>query len=227
LESAERAIRRHGPTLSLDRIAAQAGVSKPVLFSHVGDRRELVRALAERLLGRIEQAVGTARTGGPGGRPALRRVIAAQLETIASDRHLYAFVNGAGAGDTTLATTLEFARRAATPLARDLRDALFRSGRDPSQAEPWSFAIIGMMHMVGLWWLAGETRSLDAAELADRLTELLWSGLAPPPSSPPSAPKEHRDGRRPGLPGLRPVRAGDPAEPLPVVRGAAARRTGL
>jgi AcrR family transcriptional regulator len=179
LDAAERAIRRHGPTVSLDRIAARAGVSKPVLFSHVGDRRELVRALSDRLLGRLEDSVRAAQKTGREGRAALERVIAAQLETIAENRHLYAFVNGAGAGDTTLETTLEFSRRAASPLEAGLREARERAGQDGAAAEPWSFAIIGMMHMVGLWWVADDEHELDAEPLARQLSELLWNGLAP------------------------------------------------
>lgn len=175
LDAAERAIRRHGPRVSLDRIADRAGVSKPVLFSHVGDRRELVRALSERLLGRLEAAVRAAQARGREGRPALQRVIAAQLETIAEHQHLYAFVNGAGAGDTAL----EFARRAAAPLEADIRLARTRAGQSGAVAESWSFAIIGMMYMVGSWWVAERPRALDADSLARQLTELLWSGVAP------------------------------------------------
>lgn len=151
-----------------------------MLFSHVGDRREFVRALSERLLGRLEEAVRAAQAHGREGRPALERVIAAQLETIAEHRHVYAFVNGAGAGDTTLETTLEFARRAAAPLEADIRLARERAGQSSSVAEPWSFAIIGMMHMVGSWWVSEKERPLDAGSLATHLTELLWNGVAPP-----------------------------------------------
>ncbi len=179
LDAAERAIRRYGPKVSLDRIADRAGVSKPVLFAHVGDRRELVRALSARLLSRLEDAVRAARVDGQPPRLALERVIAAQLETIAEHRHLYAFVNGAGVGEATLETTLEFARRAAAPLADDIRLARARAGQSPAVAEPWSFAIIGMIHMVGAWWVAEKKRSRDSDALAEQLTELLWSGIAP------------------------------------------------
>ncbi len=179
LDAAERAIRRHGPTVSLERIAERAGVSKPVLFSHVGDRRELVRALSERLLERIEEAVSAARADAGEERATTERVIAAQLEAIEEHRHLYAFVNGGGAGKTTLETTLEFARRAAASLERDIRLARERAGQSGAVAEPWSYAIVGMMHMVGAWWIADRGRKLAADSLAKQLTELLWSGIAP------------------------------------------------
>jgi AcrR family transcriptional regulator len=179
LDAAERAIRRHGPTVSLDRIAAKAGVTKPVLFAHVGDRRALVHALSERLLSRIEADVALALSDARPGREALEQLIRAELETIAADRHVYAFVNGAGAGDTTLETTLAFARRSAAPLVAGLAAERKRAGLDPAPAEAWGHAIIGMLHMTGLWGLQKSAAERDARRLAAQLTELLWEGLAP------------------------------------------------
>jgi AcrR family transcriptional regulator len=180
LDAAERAIRRGGPGVSLERIAARAGVTKPVLFSHVGDRRALVDALAARLLGRIEAAAGAAVSASKPGRAATEALLRASLETIASDRHVYAFVNGAGAGDTTLASTLEFARRSAAPIIAGLKHDRVRAGFDPAPAEAWGYAIVGMLHMVGIWWLSGPATGLDAQTLAAQLTDLLWGGLATP-----------------------------------------------
>jgi AcrR family transcriptional regulator len=180
LDAAERAIRRGGPKVSLEQIATTAGVTKPALFAHVGDRRALVHGLAERLLARIESAVRAALDGREG-RDALEQMIRAQLETIAADRHVYAFVNGASAGDTTLEGTLGFARRAAQPLAAGIAEGRRRAGQDPAPAEAWAVAIIGMLHMVGLWWLDEGDREVDAAHLAAQLVDLLWGGLAPPP----------------------------------------------
>jgi hypothetical protein len=99
---------------------------------------------------------------------------------VGADRHLYAFVNGASAGDTTLASTLAFAKRAAAPLVAGIAEARRRAGQDPASAEPWGFAILGALHMVGLWWLDGGKREIPAERLARELTDLLWDGLAPP-----------------------------------------------
>jgi AcrR family transcriptional regulator len=178
LDAAERALRQHGAKVSLERIASKAGVTKPVLFAHVGDRRALVHALADRLLGRIEFAVNAALAGAPRGRTALERMILAHLETVAEDRHVYAFVNGAGAGDTELASTLEFAGRSAAPLAAGLAAARTRAGLDPAPAEAWGYAIIGMLHMTGIWWLQKPVAKGEAKQLAAQLTDLIWLGLA-------------------------------------------------
>ncbi|HTO09707.1 MAG TPA: TetR/AcrR family transcriptional regulator [Myxococcota bacterium] len=181
LDAAERAIRRQGPTVSLEQIAARAGVTKPALFAHVGDRRALVHALSERLLTRIESEIRAALASAVGGRDSLERMIRAELETIAADRHVYAFVNGAGAGDTTLASTLAFARRAAEPLIAGIALDRQSRGLDPAPAEAWGHAIIGMLHMAGLWWIQKPAAERDARRLAAQLTELLWEGLAPRP----------------------------------------------
>ncbi len=179
LDAAEHAIRRSGPGVSLERIAASAGVTKPVLFAYVGDRRVLVHALSERLHARIEAGAQAAVGAAPAGRAALESMLRASLEVIAAERNLYAFVNGAGAGDTTLATTLEFARRSAAPITVGTAAARVRGGEDPAPAEAWGYAIVGMLHMVGIWWLNDPAAHLDAAQLAKQLTDLLWGGLAP------------------------------------------------
>lgn len=49
LASAMDSIRARGPELSLDDIAADSGVSKPVIYGHFGDRLGLADAVAVEL----------------------------------------------------------------------------------------------------------------------------------------------------------------------------------
>ncbi len=139
----------------------------------------LLKALAERLLGRMEVEIRAALTSAAEGRDSLERLIRAELETVAAHRHLYAFVNGAGPGDTTLESTLAFARRAAQPLVAGIAQDRVSRGLDPAPADAWGHAIIGMLHMAGLWWIQSPAAELDARGLAAQLTDLLWEGLAP------------------------------------------------
>src|SRR5918997_3382323 len=53
LDAAERAIRRAGPQASMDQLASEAGITKPILYSHFGDRAGLADALAVRAGGRL------------------------------------------------------------------------------------------------------------------------------------------------------------------------------
>jgi hypothetical protein len=48
-------------------------------------------------------------------------------------------------------------------------------GADASVAAVWSYAFVGALHTVTLWWLRDPARDIDA--VAEQLTELLWSGM--------------------------------------------------
>src|SRR5918999_1941878 len=53
LQAADRAIRRAGPAVSMDDVAAEAGVSRVVLYRYFGDKRGLYQAVAERYVAEL------------------------------------------------------------------------------------------------------------------------------------------------------------------------------
>src|SRR3954471_15195336 len=61
LDAAVTAIRREGSTVSMEVIAAEAGVTKPIVYKHFGDRSGLAAAIGERfgseLVGTLESAL--------------------------------------------------------------------------------------------------------------------------------------------------------------------------
>ena len=175
LDAAERAIRREGAGVSLEAIAIEAGVTKPVVYARVGGRTEVANALSERLANRIIVAVGTAIAGKPIGRSTLVSFLTANLEAVAEHRDLFLYVTG-GTNDDSPHRALYLASQSTVPLAAQLSAWRTASGRDPAISVPWSYAIIGMLHLTSLWWL--NESDLPAGELAEQLTELLWSGLA-------------------------------------------------
>lgn len=48
LEAADRVVLRDGPKASMNAIAAEAGITKPILYRHFGDKAGLYQALAVR-----------------------------------------------------------------------------------------------------------------------------------------------------------------------------------
>ncbi|CAM5639182.1 putative HTH-type transcriptional regulator [Streptomyces hirsutus] len=48
LEAADRVVLREGPHASMNAIAAEAGITKPILYRHFGDKGGLYAALAQR-----------------------------------------------------------------------------------------------------------------------------------------------------------------------------------
>jgi AcrR family transcriptional regulator len=174
LDAAERVITREGNGVSLDAVAAEAGITKPVVYARVGDRAEVSNALAERLTSRIIEAIGDEVSLRPLDRDTLGGFFRAALETIAAHRELFLYVTR-GSADDTAERALFLAGKSAVPLAGLLRQWREDGGQDTSVALPWAYAIIGMLNMVALWWL--EEGQQPVTELADQLAALVWSGM--------------------------------------------------
>jgi AcrR family transcriptional regulator len=174
LDAAERVIARDGNGASLEAIALEAGVTKPIVYARVGSRAELSNALAarlaERLLAAASAEVGSSRLD----RTTLSAFFRTSLETIGAHRELFLYVTR-GAGDDTPERTLYLAGQSAVPLADLLRRWRLRHGHDASVAVPWAYAIIGMLNLVSLWWIEESDRPADL--LAEQLARLVWSGL--------------------------------------------------
>ncbi len=174
LDAAERAIRRDGAGVSIDDIAREAGVTKPIVYAQVGKRTTLSDALAQRLADRLVEAAKRAIKKRRTPRTRLVAMIRSNLETLAEHRELFLFVTS-GSSEDMAQRTLYLAGQSAKPLAEQTAAARTATGRDPAVAVAWSYAIVGMLNMVSLWWL---TESAEPAErVADHIAELLWSGL--------------------------------------------------
>ena len=175
LDAAERVIRRDGAAVSLETIAIEAGVTKPIVYARVGGRNDVADALAVRLSDRLIAAASVAVDGRPFGRETLAALIEANLLTVADHRELFLYVTGGTTGESPK-RTLYLAERSTAPMAQQLVRWRTRQGLDPAAALPWAYAVVGMLHLVSLWWLSETDRS--AQQLADHLAELLWSGFA-------------------------------------------------
>lgn len=174
LDAAERVIARDGNGASLEAIAIEAGVTKPIVYARVGSRADLSNALAARLSDRLLAAGGEAIDGDLDHRT-LADLFRRSLEIIDTNRELLLYVTR-GTGDDTPERTLFLASRSAEPLAQLLADMRRRGGADDSVALPWAYAMVGMINLVSLWWLDARDRPADV--LADQLAELVWSGLS-------------------------------------------------
>ncbi|MEV8345853.1 TetR family transcriptional regulator [Streptomyces niveus] len=186
LEAADRVVLRDGPKASMNAIAAEAGITKPILYRHFGDKGGLYRALAKRhtdaLLGALKAALDA---------PADRRArVEATLDTylaaIEARPQVYRFLMhpADNAVDAQLPEQGFDVGRHSAPLLRRLGEELavvieerVDLGPDSAQlARVWGHGIVGMMHAAGDWWL-GE-RPCSRAQLVSSLADLLWGRLA-------------------------------------------------
>jgi AcrR family transcriptional regulator len=177
LEAAIVAIREGGSKVSMEAIAREAGVTKPILYRFFGDREGLLQALGERMAGQVTADVTAALEQAPRGEPKemLRTAIAAYINLIDTEPEVYRFVTeqtGGTHGPTTTGLAAEVARAVAVILGEELR----ARGADSGAAEPWAFGIVGMVHLSGDWWV--RTRTLPRERLVTYIVDLLWDGFA-------------------------------------------------
>ncbi len=175
LDAAERVIARDGSGASIEAIAVEAGVTKPVVYARIGARAALCDALAERFTYRLAKAARDRVKSLDPSRDALVSFFLATLETIGAHRSLFLFVSRA-ADDGMAERTLQLAGRSAPRLAEMFVAWRTRLGLDPGSAEPWAYGVIGMLNLVSLWWV--ESSDEPAEQLAERLADLVWPGLS-------------------------------------------------
>lgn len=159
----------------MDELAAEAGITKPILYSHFGDKSGLADALAERVAHGLGERIRSALAQDNEPSAVVHSTIGSFCSFVSDEPELYRFlVQSAARRRAAPASKLVtgIAGEISSVLGRALREA----GVDPGGAEAWSYAIVGMTIGTAGWWL--ERRSISRDELVDYLSRLLWGGLS-------------------------------------------------
>ncbi|MFK8908069.1 TetR family transcriptional regulator [Streptomyces sp. YS-3] len=183
LEAADRVVLRDGPKASMNAIAAEAGITKPILYRHFGDKGGLYRALAQRHTDALLAALRAALDAPAGRRERVEATLETYLVAIEARPQVYRFLMHPAEDSGGEQPGFDVGRHSA-PLLRRMGEELGvviaeRIGLGPGSealARVWGHGIVGMMHAAGDWWL-GE-RPCSRAELVRGLADLLWGRLA-------------------------------------------------
>ncbi|HBX77816.1 MAG TPA: hypothetical protein DEG43_09235 [Acidimicrobiaceae bacterium] len=176
LDAAIDLIRTAGPEVAMDEIAAACGITKPVLYSHFGDKAGLGDAMAERFSAVLLAEMNLQRAESDDLREFVSRAFDTWLRFVESDPQVYRFLTKSVSGNLERFFEHRLVADMSAALARTIRGILRDNGADTGPAEPWAFGIVGMIHLSAEWWL--DRRSMARSDLVDYLTALLWTGLA-------------------------------------------------
>lgn len=173
LEAADRIVQRDGPAVSMDSIAAEAGITKPILYRHFGDKGGLYASLAHRHTDRLLEVLQTALAGGGTTRARVERTIGAYLGYLEAEPQVYRFLMHSTEAAHARGEVQTFLRRFSELLALGIAAEL---GLPPEsvRAQTWSRGIVGMVQSAGDGWLLSGSRDRDA--VVRELTDLLWGG---------------------------------------------------
>jgi AcrR family transcriptional regulator len=166
---------------SMDDIAEQAGVTKPVLYQHFPSKSELYRELVVTVGEELRETVTDKATAEA---DPYRRVLAgfrAYFRFVEEQPAAFGllFDSGARQADEFAGAVRDVESRIAGTIA-----ALIAVDIDADHRELLAFAIVGLAETTSRRWL--EHREPDGEVLARRLADLVWAGLRalPPMSSP-------------------------------------------
>ncbi|MBO0821369.1 MAG: TetR/AcrR family transcriptional regulator [Nocardiopsaceae bacterium] len=160
---------------SIEEIAAQAGVSKPVVYEHFGGKEGLYAVVVDR---EVERLLTTA-TGlleGEHNEQKFEAAAVALLRYIDENADGFRILvrdSSPGAGGGTYGTLLG---DIAVQVEYIMADFLRSRGRDPKLAPMYSQMMVGMVAFTGQWWLDARKPKLE--QVAANLIELAWNGLS-------------------------------------------------
>jgi AcrR family transcriptional regulator len=183
LEAADRVVLRDGPAASMNAIAAEAGITKPILYRHFGDKSGLYRALAERHTNALLATLRAALDRPNDRRDRVEATLNAYLSAIEAAPQVYRFLMHPAEDPSEGEKGFDFGghsapllRRMGEELAQVIAERLDLGPETEVLARVWGHGIVGMMHAAGDWWLAERPTSRD--ELVKHLADLLWGRLA-------------------------------------------------
>ncbi|MGH3314228.1 MAG: TetR family transcriptional regulator [Streptomyces sp.] len=183
LEAADRVVLRDGPGASMNAIAAEAGITKPILYRHFGDKDGLYRALAVRHTDALLDALRAALDAPADRRRRVEATLDTYLAAIEARPQVYRFLmhpaEGGSAGDQGFDVGQHSApllRRLGEELAKVIEERVDLGPDGEEAARVWGHGIVGMAYAAGDWWL--RERPCSRAQLVSHLADLLWGRLA-------------------------------------------------
>lgn len=189
LEAADRVVQREGSAASMNLIAAEAGITKPILYRHFGDKGGLFRALAARHIDRLLASLRAALITQGGLTVRTRATIDAYLAAVEEQPQVYRFLmERAAAEDVDVrGQVLGFVRRFGDELAAGLQAEATLAPISDARAQVWAHGIAGMVQAAGDWWL--DHPDVPRSVVVDELIALMFGefGLGTPALGTPSA----------------------------------------
>ena len=161
---------------SVDEIAEAAGVSKPMVYAYVGTKEELLVACLHREGVRLMEALAAAAGRGGTPRDRLREGLAAFFGFVAEHRDGWTVLYGQARGQESFADVIASLRARMAELIIGMFTAA-APGVDRADLSALGHLVLGAAEELADRIAAGRETGTPA-NLADRLTRLVWLGAA-------------------------------------------------
>jgi AcrR family transcriptional regulator len=160
---------------SIEEIAAQAGVSKPVVYEHFGGKEGLYAVVVDREVDRF-LTMATRLLAGEDTREkfeAAAIMLLRYIEENADGFRILVRDSPPGSGSGTFSSLIS---DIASQVEYILGDVFKARGYDPKYAPMYAQMLVGMVAFTGQWWLDARKPKLE--EVAAHLVNMAWNGLS-------------------------------------------------
>ena len=168
---------------TVEEIAERARVSKPIVYTHFGGKEGLFAVVVDREVQQLLSRITTA-LDAPHPREALDRAAEAFLSYVEEEQDGFRIlVRDAPAAATRTGTYASLIGDIAANVEDLLAQEFGLRGYDRKLAPLYARALVGMVALVGEWWLdAGKPKR---SEVRAHLVNLAWNGLGALDKKPP------------------------------------------
>jgi AcrR family transcriptional regulator len=160
---------------SIEEIAAQAGVSKPVVYEHFGGKEGLYAVVVDREVERL-LSMATNILDGAHTREKFEAAAVVLLKYIEDDSDGFRILvrdSHPASGSGTFGSLIS---DIASQVEYILSDFFAANGYDPKLVPMYAQMLVGMVAMTGQWWLDARKPKLE--DVAAHLINLAWNGLS-------------------------------------------------
>jgi AcrR family transcriptional regulator len=161
---------------SIEEIAARADVSKPVVYEHFGGKEGLYSVVVDREMQLLLDHFTSALSAPGHPRELLERAALVLLDYIEVDTDGFRVLTRDAPVTSSGGTFSSLIGEVAGKVEHILGRQFAARGYEPQLAVLYSQALVGMVALVGQWWL--DNRSLDKHAVAAHLVNLAYNGLA-------------------------------------------------
>lgn len=177
LEVARKVFGRRGyHTVTMDDIAKEGGVTKPILYDHFPSKRDLYRALLEADLGNLRQRVAEALETSPGNRERIRASFQAYFDFVDDEGEGFRLLMQEAVGGEQEFREMVFRFR--DDVLEKVTEVLIRESQgqlDRGKAQDVALGLIGMAETVAQR-NTGASKE-ERSRTVDTLVRLAWRGI--------------------------------------------------
>jgi AcrR family transcriptional regulator len=161
---------------SIEEIASQAGVSKPVVYEHFRSKEGLYAVVVDREMEQLLDSITTALESETHPRVVLERAALALLDYIETSTDGFRILVRDSPVAQSTGGFASLISDAASQVEHILAAEFKSRGFDAKLAPMYAQMLVGMCALTGQWWL--DVRKPKKADVAKHLVNLAWNGLA-------------------------------------------------